>query len=31
MAACLAVEYMIMKESDLMGMLVDAGGARKAA
>jgi chaperonin GroES len=25
------VEYMIMKESDLMGVLVEAGGARKAA
>jgi chaperonin GroES len=25
------VEYMIMKESDLMGVLVDAGGSRKAA
>jgi chaperonin GroES len=25
------VEYMIMKESDLMGVLVEAGGSRKAA
>ena len=25
------VEYIIMKESDLMGVLVEAGGARKAA
>ena len=25
------VEYMIMKESDLMGVVVEAGGARKAA
>ena len=25
------VEYMIMKESDLMGVLVESGGARKAA
>ena len=25
------IEYMIMKESDLMGVLVEAGGARKAA
>ena len=25
------VEYMIMKESDLMGVLVGAGGSRKAA
>jgi chaperonin GroES len=25
------VEYMIMKESDLMGVLVDAGSSRKAA
>src|SRR5260221_9084534 len=25
------VEYLIMKESDLMGVLVEAGGARKAA
>ena len=25
------VEYMIMKESDLMGVLVEAGGVRKAA
>jgi len=25
------VEYMIMKEGDLMGVLVDAGGSRKAA
>ena len=25
------VEYIIMKESDLMGVLVEAGGSRKAA
>jgi chaperonin GroES len=25
------VEYMIMKESDLMGVLVEARGSRKAA
>ena len=25
------VEYMIMKESDLMGVLVESGGSRKAA
>ncbi len=25
------VDYIIMKESDLMGVLVEAGGARKAA
>ena len=25
------VEYMIMKESDLMGVLLEAGGSRKAA
>ena len=25
------VEYMIMKESDLMGVLVEVGGSRKAA
>jgi chaperonin GroES len=25
------VEYIIMKESDLMGVLVEAGGSRKGA
>jgi chaperonin GroES len=25
------VEYIIMKESDLMGVLVEVGGSRKAA